>query len=74
MSFLRDIMLGPDKNDKEAQEDFDEFMKKEKERAEEVKNKKRNVFSMDEEVEGNDNMFDDLDFLNDDEENNQQED
>ena len=26
MGFLRDMILGPDKNDKEKQEDFDEFM------------------------------------------------
>jgi len=65
MGFLRDIILGPDKNDKEKQEDFDEFMKIEKKRKEEIKNKKRGIFSIDEEVEGNDDMFDDVDFLND---------
>ena len=65
MGFLRDIILGPDKNDKEKQEDFDEFMKLQKKRKEEIKNKKRGIFSIDEEVEGNDDMFDDVDFLND---------
>ena len=65
MGFLRDMILGPDKNDKEKQEDFDEFMKIEKKRKEEIKNKKRGIFSIDEEVEGNDDMFDDVDFLND---------
>ena len=65
MGFFRDIILGPDKNDKEKQEDFDEFMKIEKKRKEEIKNKKRSIFSMDEEVEENDDMFDDVDFLND---------
>ena len=63
MGFLRDMILGPDKNDKEKQEDFDEFMEIQKKRKEEIKNKKRNIFSMDEEVEGNDDMFDDVDFL-----------
>ena len=65
MGFLRDIILGPDKKDKEKQEDFDEFMKIEKKRKEEIKNKKRSIFSMDEEVEENDDMFEDVDFLND---------
>jgi len=65
MGFLRDIILGPDKNDKEKQEDFDEFMELQKKRKEEIKNKKRGIFSIDEEVEGNDDMFDDVDFLND---------
>ena len=65
MGFLRDMILGPDKNDKEKQEDFDEFIELEKKRKEEIKNKKRSIFSMDEEVEGNDDMFDDVDFLND---------
>jgi hypothetical protein len=65
MGFFRDIILGPDKNDKEKQEDFDEFMELQKKRKEEIKNKKRNIFSMDEEVEGNDDMFEDVDFLND---------
>ena len=65
MGFLRDIILGPDKNDKEKQEDFDEFMEIQKKRKEEIKNKKRGIFSIDEEVEGNDDMFDDVDFLND---------
>ena len=65
MGFFRDIILGPDKNDKEKQEDFDEFMELQKKRKEEIKNKKRNIFSMDEEVEGNDDMFEDIDFLND---------
>ena len=65
MGFLRDIILGPDKKDKEMQEDFDEFMEIQKKRKEEIKNKKRSIFSMDEEVEGNDDMFDDVDFLND---------
>ena len=65
MGFFRDIILGPDKNDKEKQEDFDEFMEIQKKRKEEIKNKKRNIFSIDEEVEGNDDMFDDVDFLND---------
>ncbi len=65
MGFLRDMILGPDKNDKEKQEDFDEFMEIQKKRKEEIKNKKRNIFSIDEEVEGNDDMFDDVDFLND---------
>ena len=59
------MILGPDKNDKEKQEDFDEFMEIQKKRKEEIKNKKRNIFSIDEEVEGNDDMFDDVDFLND---------
>ena len=40
-------------------------MEIQKKRKEELKNKKRNIFSMDEEVEGNDDMFDDVDFLND---------
>ncbi len=65
MGFLRDMILGPDKNDKEKQEDFDEFMEIQKKRKEEIKNKKRNIFSIDEEVEENDDMFDDVDFLND---------
>ena len=65
MGFFRDIILGPDKNDKEKQEDFDEFMEIQKKRKEEIKNKKRNIFSIDEEVEENDDMFDDVDFLND---------
>ncbi|MBR2711158.1 MAG: hypothetical protein IKE89_01680 [Bacilli bacterium] len=65
MGFLRDIILGPDKNDKEKQEDFDEFMELQKKRKEEIKNKKRGIFSIDEEVEGNDDMFDVVDFLND---------
>ena len=65
MGFLRDMILGPDKNDKEKQEDFDEFMEIQKKRKEEIKNKKRNIFSIDEEVERNDDMFDDVDFLND---------
>lgn len=65
MGFLRDMILGPDKNDKEKQEDFDEFMEIQKKKKEEIKNKKRNIFSIDEEIEGNDDMFDDVDFLND---------
>ena len=65
MGFFRDIILGPDKNDKEKQEDFDEFMELQKKRKEEIKNKKRGIFSIDEEVEGNDDMFDVVDFLND---------
>ena len=59
------MILGPDINDKEKQEDFDEFMEIQKKRKEEIKNKKRNIFSIDEEVEENDDMFDDVDFLND---------
>jgi len=73
MGFLRDMILGPDKNDKEKQEDFDEFMEIQKKRKEEIKNKKRNIFSMDEEVEGNDDMFDDVDFLQDEEDNSEEE-
>ena len=73
MGFFRDIILGPDKNDKEKQEDFDEFMEIQKKRKEELKNKKRNIFSMDEEVEGNDDMFDDVDFLQDEEDNSEEE-
>ena len=73
MGFLRDMILGPDKNDKEKQEDFDEFMEIQKKRKEEIKNKKRSIFSMDEEVEGNDDMFDDVDFLQDEEDNNEKE-
>ena len=73
MGFLRDMILGPDKNDKEKQEDFDEFMEIQKKRKEELKNKKRNIFSMDEEVEGNDDMFDDVDFLNDEEDEKEEE-
>ena len=73
MGFFRDIILGPDKNDKEKQEDFDEFMEIQKKRKEELKNKKRNIFSMDEEVEGNDDMFDDVDFLNDEEDEKEEE-
>ena len=65
MGILRNIILGADMNDKEKQEDFDEFMEIQKKRKEEIKNKKRNIFSIDEEVEGNDDMFDDVDFLND---------
>ena len=65
MGFLRDMILGPDKNDKEMQEDFDEFIAIEKKRKEEIKDKKRNILPIDEEVEGNDDMFDDVDFLND---------
>ena len=65
MGFLRDMILGPDKNDKEKQEDFDEFIAIEKKRKEEIKDKKRNILPIDEEVEGNDDMFDDVDFLND---------
>ena len=41
MSFLRNIVLGVDKNNKEMQEDFDEFMAIEEKRKEEIKNKKR---------------------------------
>ena len=59
------MILGTNKNDKKKQEDFDEFMEIQKKRKEEIKNKKRNIFSIDEEVEGNDDMFDDVDFLND---------
>ncbi len=73
MSFLRNVILGVDKNDKEMQEDFDEFMAIEKKRKEEIKNKKRSIFSMDEEVEGNDDMFDDVDFLQDEKDNNEEE-
>ncbi len=73
MGFLRDMILGPDKNDKEKQEDFDEFMEIQKKRKEEIKNKKRSIFSMDEEVEGNDDMFDDVDFLQDEEDNSEEE-
>ena len=73
MSFLRNVILGVDKNDKEMQEDFDEFMAIEKKRKEEIKNKKRSIFSMDEEVEGNDDMFDDIDFLQDEKDNNEEE-
>ena len=40
---------------------------------EEIKNKKRSIFSMDEEVEGNDDMFDDVDFLQDEKDNNEEE-
>ena len=39
MGFLRDMILGPDKNDKEKQEDFDEFMEIQKKRKEEIKNR-----------------------------------
>ena len=75
MSFLRDIVLGPDKKDKEMQEDFDEFMELAKKRKEEIKNKKRGILTADEEFEVSDDMFDDVDFLNEDkEENNDQED
>lgn len=73
MSFLRNIVLGVDKNNKEMQEDFDEFMAIEEKRKEEIKNKKRSIFSMDEEVEGNDDMFDDVDFLQDEEDNHEKE-
>ena len=73
MGILRNIILGADKNDKEMQEDFDEFMAIEEKRKEEIKNKKRSIFSMDEEVEGNDDMFDDVDFLQDEEDNNEKE-
>lgn len=73
MSFLRNVILGVDKNDKEMQEDFDEFMAIEKKRKEEIKNKKRSIFSMDEEVEGKDDMFDDVDFLQDEKDNNEEE-
>ncbi len=73
MSFLRNIVLGVEKNNKEMQEDFDEFMAIEEKRKEEIKNKKRSIFSMDEEVEGNDDMFDDVDFLQDEEDNNEKE-
>lgn len=73
MSFLRNVILGVDKNDKEMQDDFDEFMAIEKKRKEEIKNKKRSIFSMDEEVEGNDDMFDDVDFLQDEKDNNEEE-
>ena len=73
MGFLRDMILGPDKNDKEKQEDFDEFMEIQKKRKEEIKNKKRSIFSMDEEVEGNDDMFEDVDFLQDEEDNSEEE-
>ena len=73
MSFLRNVILGVDKNDKEMQEDFDEFMAIEKKRKEEIKNKKRSIFSMDEEVEGNDDMFDDVDFLQDDDNKDEEE-
>lgn len=73
MGFLRDMILGPDKNDKEKQEDFDEFMEIQKKRKEKIKNKKRSIFSMDEEVEGNDDMFDDVDFLQDEEDNSEEE-
>lgn len=73
MSFLRNVILGVDKNDKEMQEDFDEFMAIEKKRKEEIKNKKRSIFSMDEEVEENDDMFDDVDFLQDEKDNNEEE-
>lgn len=73
MGFLRDMILGPDKNDKEKQEDFDEFMEIQKKRKEEIKNKKRSIFSMDEEVEGKDDMFDDVDFLQDEKDNNEEE-
>ena len=73
MSFFKNIILGIDKNDKEKQEDFDEFMEIQKKRKEEIKNKKRSIFSMDEEVEGNDDMFEDVDFLKDDENKNEEE-
>jgi hypothetical protein len=73
MGILRNIILGADKNDKEMQEDFDEFMAIEKKRKEEIKNKKRSIFSIDEEVEGNDDMFDDVDFLQDEKDNNEEE-
>ena len=73
MSFLRNVILGVDKNDKEMQEDFDEFMAIEKKRKEEIKNKKRSIFLIDEEVEGNDDMFDDVDFLQDEKDNNEEE-
>ena len=73
MSFLRNVILGVDKNDKEMQDDFDEFMAIEKKRKEEIKNKKRSIFSMDEEVEGNDDMFDDVDFLQDDDNKDEEE-
>jgi hypothetical protein len=45
----------------------------EKKRKEEIKNKKRSIFSMDEEVEGKDDMFDDVDFLQDEKDNNEEE-
>ena len=73
MGFLRDIILGPDKKDKEKQADFDEFMDIQKKRKEELKNKKRSIFSMDEEVESNDDMCDDVDFLNDEEDEKEEE-
>lgn len=73
MEFFRDIILGPDKNNKESQEDFDEFMKLEEKRKEEIKNKKRSIFKMDEEFDEEDDMFDDVDFLKDDEDKNEQE-
>lgn len=66
MGILRDIILGPDKNNEEMKQDFDEFMAIEQKRKEEIKDKKRSIFSIDEEVEGNDNMFDDMDFLSED--------
>ena len=71
MSFFRNLFI--DKNDKEMQEDFDEFIAIEKKRKEELKDKKRSIFSMDEEVEGNDDMFDDVDFLQDEKDNNEEE-
>ena len=71
MSFFRNLFI--DKNDKEMQEDFDEFIAIEKKRKEEIKDKKRSIFSMDEEVEGNDDMFDDVDFLQDEKDNNEEE-
>lgn len=71
MSFFRNLFI--DKNDKEMQEDFDEFIAIEKKRKEEIKDKKRNILSIDEEVEGNDDMFDDVDFLQDEKDNNEEE-
>ena len=44
-----------------------------KKRKEEIKNKKRSIFSMDEEVEGNDDMFDDVAFLKDEEDEKEEE-
>ena len=76
MSFLRNVILGVDKNDKEMQEDFDEFMAIEKKRKVDylITNKfTKSIFSMDEEVEGNDDMFDDVDFLQDEKDNNEEE-
>lgn len=71
MSFFRNLFI--DKNDKEMQKDFDEFIAIEKKRKEEIKDKKRNILSIDEEVEGNDDMFDDVDFLQDEKDNNEEE-